>query len=96
MPEFNLGNEASWKSHQAEMAHMEGHGMIDHDRIDHARMSRMGMMHSDPDAVLLAPAEGGEIIWMSPANTTGIGFACNMPGHREAGMHGQIAFRAGI
>lgn len=92
--EFNLGTMEKWQGHMAEMQQMVEHGMIDYDRIDHAKMRRMGMMHADPNAVLLEPGERAEIIWEFPDEATKIGFACNVPGHRESGMVGQITFRA--
>ncbi|GIX13314.1 MAG: hypothetical protein KatS3mg118_1273 [Paracoccaceae bacterium] len=92
--EFNIGTPETWDSHQAEMARMVDEGMIDFDRIDHVRMRRMGMMHADPNAVLLEPGERAEIIWEFPGEATQVGFACNVPGHRETGMAGQISFRA--
>lgn len=92
--EFNIGTPENWDAHLAEMARMVDEGMIDFDRIDHAKMRRMGMMHADPNAVLLEPGERAEIIWEFPDEATKIGFACNVPGHRESGMVGQITFRA--
>lgn len=91
--EFNIGTPETWDSHLAEMERMMDEGMIDFDRIDHARMRRMGMMHADPNAVLLEPGKRAEIIWEFPHEAMQIGFACNVPGHRESGMVGQISFR---
>jgi uncharacterized cupredoxin-like copper-binding protein len=91
--EFNIGAPENWDSHLAEMERMMDEGMIDFDRIDHARMRRMGMMHSDPNAVLLEPGERAEIVWTFPGKPTEMGFACNVPGHREAGMVGEIVYR---
>lgn len=47
------------------------------------------MEHDDPNAVRLAPGETGDIVW-SFANTGTFQFACLIPGHMEAGMHGPI------
>lgn len=91
--EFNIGTPENWDAHLAEMERMVDEGMIDFDRIDHARMRQMGMMHADPNAVLLEPGERAEIIWRFPDHATEIGFACNVPGHRESGMVGQIGFQ---
>lgn len=93
--EFNLGDEDAWQAHAAEMERMVEEGMIDGDTLHHGMMRRMGMMHSDPNAVLLEPGERAEIIWTFPKKSTEIGFACNVPGHREAGMVGRIEFREG-
>jgi uncharacterized cupredoxin-like copper-binding protein len=51
------------------------------------------MMHSDPNSTLLEPGERAEVIWRFPDEATEVGFACNVPGHREAGMVGNIVFR---
>jgi Cu/Ag efflux protein CusF len=47
------------------------------------------MEHEDPNAIRLAPGETGEFIWTF-ANTGTFQFACLIPGHMEAGMHGPI------
>ena len=93
--EFNLGDADAWESHAAEMERMVNEGMIDGDTLHHNMMRKMGMMHRDPNAVLLEPGERAEIIWTFPDKPAEIGFACNVPGHREAGMVGQIEFREG-
>jgi len=47
------------------------------------------MEHDDPNAIRLAPGARGEIIWTfsKPGTFT---FACLVPGHYEAGMHGPL------
>ena len=47
------------------------------------------MEHDDPNAIRLAPGARGEIIWTF-SNPGTFGFACLMPGHYEAGMHGPL------
>lgn len=93
--EFNLGTEADWVSHVNEMDRMTEEGMITYDRINHAKMREMGMMHSDPNSALLEPGERAEVIWRFPDEATEVGYACNVPGHREAGMVGNIVFKGG-
>ena len=51
------------------------------------------MEHDDPNAVRLAPGEKGEIIWTF-ANAGSFQFACLIPGHYEAGMHGALSVSA--
>jgi uncharacterized cupredoxin-like copper-binding protein len=47
------------------------------------------MEHDDPNAIRLAPGARGEIIWTF--SKAGIfTFACLVPGHYEAGMHGPL------
>jgi uncharacterized cupredoxin-like copper-binding protein len=88
--EFNIGTDATWDSHRDEMNTMMREGMITTSEIRHARMEEAGMMHDDPNSVLLAPGQTAEVIWTFPEEGV-VGFACNVPGHREAGMEG--AFR---
>lgn len=95
--EFNIGTAAMHTAHQKDMAVMAEHGALMADRIDRARMMMdMGggrtMEHKDPNAVLLEPGQSGEVVWTfsEPAE---IEFACNVPGHYEAGMVGNIRFK---
>lgn len=90
--EFNLGTEEAWEGHTAEMERMVDEGMIDFDKINHTKMKQMGMMHTDPNAVLIEPGETAEIIWEFPDKPIEMGLACNVPGHRESGMVGSVEF----
>lgn len=47
------------------------------------------MIHDDPNAVRLAPGETGEIVWTF-SNAGAFEFACLIPGHYGAGMHGPL------
>jgi uncharacterized cupredoxin-like copper-binding protein len=49
------------------------------------------MKHDDPNSVLLEPGENKEIIWKF-AEKGAIEFACNVPGHYQAGMYGDVNF----
>lgn len=86
--EFNIATGAMHMEHQAEMMKMLDSGALDVDRIDHSKMSP-GMMHNDPNSVLLEPGQSGEIIWHFE-KADNVEFACNVPGHYEGGMKGQI------
>lgn len=50
------------------------------------------MEHADPNAVKVEPAKSGEIIWRF-TNSGTFEFACLIPGHYQAGMHGRITVR---
>jgi len=94
--EFNIGTAAMHATHQEEMMMMVEHGALEADRINHeAMMMDMGnghtMKHDDPNSVLLEPGQEGEIIWKFNEETS-IEFACNVPGHYQAGMMGQVNF----
>jgi uncharacterized cupredoxin-like copper-binding protein len=49
------------------------------------------MIHDDPNAVFLQPGETRELIWRFD-RAQELKFACNVPGHFEAGMTGQFRF----
>lgn len=92
--EFNIGTAAMHAAHQEEMQMMVEHGVINGDRIDREMMKMdMGggktMEHDDPNSVLLEPGHTGEIIWTF-SSPTELEFACNVPGHYDAGMVGQV------
>lgn len=97
--EFNLGTPAMHAAHQAEMMMMVEHGALEPDRINRDRMKMdMGggktMDHSDPNSVLLEPGQTGEVVWTftKPGQ---IEFACNVPGHYDAGMVGKLSIKSG-
>lgn len=92
--EFNIGTAAMHEAHQKEMQMMVAHGVINDDRIDHDMMEMdMGdgnsMKHDDPNSVLMEPGETKEIIWAF-TDAAELEFACNVPGHYQAGMYGDI------
>ena len=67
-------------------------GMMSLTKLHHDKMMTAGMMHGDPNSVLLEPGESAEIVWKFSENTK-LGYACNVPGHLEAGMVGDVMFR---
>ncbi|MBT7944195.1 MAG: copper-binding protein [Alphaproteobacteria bacterium] len=96
--EFNIGTKAMHAGHNKEMMKMMEHGVLEVDRINHDKMKMdmgngMTMQHNDPNSVLLEPGKSAEIVWKFPKNAkTQIEFACNIPGHYEAGMVGKVNF----
>ena len=99
--EFNIGTAAMHAKHQEEMAMMMEHGMLtptgmNHDmsKMDHSKMRGMSMgdmKHDDPNSVLVEPGKTAELVWKF-TKPTELEFACNIPGHYEAGMAGPIKF----
>ncbi len=96
--EFNIGTKAMHAAHAQEMLRMVEHGALEPDSINYDMMKMdMGdgktMTHDDPNSVLLEPSKSAEIIWKFP-DTAGVQleFACNLPGHYEAGMVGRVYF----
>ncbi len=49
------------------------------------------MMHDDANSVLLEPGQTARVTWTFGEKSEP-GFACNVPGHRAAGMVGDITF----
>ena len=96
--EFNIGTAAMHAEHQEEMMVMMEHGMltpmgVDHEmmKMDHSESGMAGHVHDDPNSVLVDPGASQEIIWKF-AKATNLEFACNVPGHYDAGMMGEIEF----
>ena len=62
------------------------------EQAKHAEMMRQmpNMEHDDPNAVSLKPGDSATLRWRFKGNDTVV-FACNIPGHFEAGMHHKVA-----
>lgn len=89
--EFNLGTRGMWQAHMDEMAQMMESGVMTPHEIHHDRMREAGMMHDDASSVLLEPGQTARVTWRF-SERADVGFACNVPGHLEAGMVGDITF----
>ena len=98
--EFNLGDAQMHAAHQREMLDMQSTGAL----AGHANMASMdhgvetshgeanpaaSMAHDDPNSVLVQPGQTRELVWTF-AQASGLQFACNVPGHYQAGMVGEI------
>ncbi|MCH4899642.1 cupredoxin family protein [Pseudomonas sp. B707] len=96
--EFNLGDAAMHAKHQQEMLQMQQSGMLtptgmkemSHDMagMDHSSMGH-GMKHDDPNSVLVEPGKTAELTWTF-SKAVNLEFACNIPGHYQAGMVGKL------
>ncbi|MCW8277159.1 cupredoxin domain-containing protein [Pseudomonas sp. PCH199] len=73
-----------------EMDHSAMAGM-DHGAMGHNMESDMksGMKHDDPNSVLVEPGKTAELTWTF-SKATNLEFACNIPGHYQAGMVGKL------
>ena len=95
--EFNIGTAAMHSAHQEEMAMMVEHGMLTPTGIDQNMMNmdhsnmKGAMKHDDLNSALVEPGKTAELTWKF-TKTVDLQFACNMPGHYEAGMVGDIEF----
>lgn len=92
--DFTLGTPDMHDAHQKEMRLMVEHGVLAADKIHYDKMKMdMGggktMEHNDPNSTLLAPGKTGEIIWKF-TKAMNLEFACNVPGHYQAGMMGTV------
>lgn len=91
--EFNIGTAAMHAAHQEEMATMMEHGMLTPTGVDKEKMQMDhgagAMDHDDPNSVLVDPGQTLELVWKFTA-ATDLEFACNVPGHYDAGMMGEI------
>ncbi|MNR00481.1 plastocyanin [compost metagenome] len=92
--EFNLGDAAMHARHQQEMLQMQQSGMLTPTgmkEMDHGSMPGMdhAMKHDDPNSVLVEPGKTAELTWIF-TKATSLEFACNIPGHYQAGMVGQL------
>ncbi len=95
--EFNIGTPASHAEHQKMMAMMVDHGMLTATGInkemagmDHSAMGMGHMDHKDANSILIEPGQTGELVWTF-GDAAMLEFACNVPGHYEAGMVGKIS-----
>lgn len=74
-------------------------GATDHEFVldDHANMTKHQalmekfpeMEHADANSIRLEPGAKGDIVWKFSASGE-FQFACLIPGHMEAGMHGPV------
>ena len=77
--DFTIGDAATQKAHREEMMKM----------MDQGGMASGEMKHDDTNAVFLRPGETKELVWTFTESGT-LEYACNVPGHYEAGMKGPI------
>jgi uncharacterized cupredoxin-like copper-binding protein len=92
--EFNLGDAAMHAEHQQEMLKMQQSGQLMPTAMDHGSMGHdmAGMSHDDPNSVLVEPGKTAELTWTF-SKATRLEFACNIPGHYQAGMKGELTVR---
>lgn len=79
---FNVTNKG-WLEHEFVIDNVEGNAK------HKMAMAEMDMEHDDPNSVRLDEGKSGEVTWKF-ANAGTFEFACLIPGHYEAGMHGPI------
>jgi uncharacterized cupredoxin-like copper-binding protein len=94
--QFTLGPVQFQLQQQEEMAMMAEHGMLTATGIDPSMAGMdhggMAMTHEGPNTVVVAPGETAELTWRF-AEAADLEFACNLPGHYEAGMAGPVSVK---
>ncbi|MDN3520478.1 cupredoxin domain-containing protein [Halomonas ramblicola] len=91
--EFVIGDAAAQEEHRKMMLEMGGsHGDGGHGSHAGHDMAE-GEHGSSMPAVTIAPGETAELVWTAPENVDDLEYACNIPGHYEAGMYGDIDFQ---
>jgi uncharacterized cupredoxin-like copper-binding protein len=80
---FEILNEGSW-NHEFVLATQAANRK-------HAELMKKfpDMEHADPNALRLSPFASGAILWKFTRRGA-FEYACLIPGHLEAGMHGQV------
>ena len=83
---FIIQNKGALK-HEFTLASVE-------DNNKHAELMKKypDMEHDDPNAKSVDPGKSAEILWRF-SKTGMFEFACLIPGHREAGMHGTVTVK---
>ena len=66
--------------------------VADNDKHAKLMIKYPDMEHDDPNAKSVDPGKSAEILWRFSKGGT-FEFACLIPGHREAGMHGTVTVK---
>lgn len=90
--EFVIGDAKAQEAHREMMQEMAGNpgdghgGHGDHDMAEGAHGGEM-------PAVTIPPGDTTELVWTAPDDVAHLEYACNIPGHYQAGMSGSIDFQ---
>lgn len=84
--EFVIGSTEAQKEHREMMQNMSDN---DHGSDGHGH----GGPGDGMPSVTIKPGETAELVWNASKNMEALEYACNIPGHYEAGMHGSINFQ---
>jgi len=76
---------------KGKIPHEFGIGSIEEQTAHRKMMQSMpGMKHEDGATVSVEPGKSKDLIWHFMGDATTVQFACNVPGHFEAGMHSEV------
>ncbi|CAM0557147.1 hypothetical protein EHLJMEHL_02235 [Vreelandella titanicae] len=86
--EFVIGDKAAQEEHRKMMqemssGHGEGHG--GHDMAEGAHGGQM-------PSITIGGGETKTLVWTASSDVDSLEYACNIPGHYESGMYGDINF----
>lgn len=87
--EFVIGDESAQEAHREMMQEMGSHGdggHGGHGGHDMAEGEHGGRMPS----VTIGAGETRTLVWTAPTGVEHLEYACNIPGHYESGMYGDI------
>lgn len=84
--EFTIGPPSVQRQHREEMEKLMGSAGHGHDG---GHGDSMAKSHQHGNSVMVQPGETKELIWRFSA-VHDLKFGCNVPGHYEAGMHGEF------
>ena len=67
---------------------------IAQEHAEHRRMMQQNpdMVHDEPNAVTIEPGQTKQLVWKFGRDPN-FEFSCNIPGHAEQGMRGQITLQ---
>ena len=75
---------------KGKIAHEFGIGSVAEQKAHREMMKSMpGMKHDDGATISVEAGKTGELVWQFIGEET-VQFACNIPGHFEAGMHAEV------
>lgn len=95
--EFSIDQAAGHAAHQKRMAAMfasTAHAAHEGNAMQHAGHGESvpAMHHVETNSVLVAPGDSSELLWTF-ADSGNLEFACNLPGHYQAGMVGRFVIQ---
>ncbi|KIN13020.1 copper-binding protein [Halomonas sp. KHS3] len=86
--EFVIGDKAAQEEHRKMMQEMSGGHGEGHGGHDMAEGAHGGQMPS----ITIGGGETKTLVWTASSDVDSLEYACNIPGHYESGMYGDINF----
>jgi uncharacterized cupredoxin-like copper-binding protein len=87
--EFVIGSKEAQEEHRQMMLNMANGGGHDMSNMSHGDGHDMASMNMA--GVTIEPGETGTLLWSVPDNVNELEYACNIPGHYESGMYGNLS-----